>query len=172
MTAQEPKAGVKLTVGSLVRLNVSKGPQPIVVPSVVGEPFDQAAPSSRRSGFKVQPRFVDDNQPANTVIGQSPSAGGTAGKGSVISLTVSKGPKTSTVPDVTSYDLGLGRAAAPGVRLQVAGDRAGRVRPEPGRHRALAGPGRRRAGRAEDRRAPDRRATTPTQTDTTTTTTP
>jgi serine/threonine-protein kinase len=105
VTAQEPKAGIKLTVGSLVRLNVSKGPQPIVVPSVVGEPFEQAASELQAKLFKVQPRYVDDNQPANTVIGQSPSAGGTAGKGSVISLTVSKGPKTSTVPDVTSYDL-------------------------------------------------------------------
>ena len=105
VTAQEPKAGVKLTVGSLVRLNVSKGPQPIVVPSVIGEPFAQAASELQARGFKPQPRYVDDNQPADTVIGQSPTAGGTAGKGSVISLTVSKGPKTATVPDVTSYDL-------------------------------------------------------------------
>jgi len=29
-----------------------------------------------------------------------------AGKGSVVSLTVSKGPQTSTVPDVSSLDLG------------------------------------------------------------------
>ena len=40
------------------------------------------------------------------MIDQSPGPGASAGKGSVISLTVSKGPKTSTVPDVTSYDLG------------------------------------------------------------------
>jgi eukaryotic-like serine/threonine-protein kinase len=105
VTAQEPKAGVKLTVGSLVRINVSKGPQPVLVPSVIGEPFDQAASELAAKFFKVQPRYVDDTQPANTVIGQSPSAGGTAGRGSVVSLTVSKGPKTSTVPDVTSYDL-------------------------------------------------------------------
>ena len=72
---------------------------------MIGEPFDQAASELQAKDFKVQPRYVDDNQPANTVIGQSPSAGGTAGKNSVISLTVSKGPKTSTVPDVTSYDL-------------------------------------------------------------------
>ena len=64
-----------------VRLNVSKGPQPVVVPSVIGEPFDQAASELQAKGFRMQPRFVDDNQPANTVIGQSPSAGGHGGQG-------------------------------------------------------------------------------------------
>ena len=51
-------------------------------------------------------RDVDDNQPANTVIDQSPDANTSAAKGSVVTLTVSKGPKTSTIPDVTSLDLG------------------------------------------------------------------
>jgi serine/threonine-protein kinase len=121
VTAQEPRAGVKLTVGSLVRLNVSKGPQPIVVPSVIGEPFAQAASELQALQFKPQPRYVEDNQPADTVIGQSPTAGGTAGKGSVISLTVSKGPKTATVPDVTSFDLASAQQQlrASGFKVQV-----------------------------------------------------
>jgi serine/threonine-protein kinase len=104
--AQEPTAGVKLTQGSPVRINVSKGPQPVSVPSVIGEPIDQATSELQGLGFKVQPRYVDDTQPSNTVINQSPGPGDSAGKGSVVSLTVSKGPKTSTVPDVTSSDLG------------------------------------------------------------------
>jgi eukaryotic-like serine/threonine-protein kinase len=104
--AQEPKPGVKLTQGSPVRINVSKGPQPVSVPGVIGEPIDQATSELAGLGFKVQPRYVDDSQPANTVINQSPQSGGSAGKGSVVSLTVSKGPQTSTVPDVTSSDLG------------------------------------------------------------------
>jgi beta-lactam-binding protein with PASTA domain/predicted Ser/Thr protein kinase len=104
--AQEPQPGVKLQQGSPVRINVSKGPQPVAVPYVIGEPIDQATSELQALGFKVQPRYVDDSQPSNTVINQSPSSGGSAGKGSVVSLTVSKGPKTSTVPDVTSSDLG------------------------------------------------------------------
>ena len=66
----------------------------------------QATSTLRAQGFQVSPSFVANNQPANTVINQSPGPGASAGKGSVISLTVSKGPTTSTVPDVTSYDLG------------------------------------------------------------------
>ena len=105
--AQDPKAGVKLPVGQPVRLNVSKGPQPVSVPSVVNEPLAQATSELQALGFNVSPRFVDNDQPANTVIAQSPNSGQSAGKGSTISLTVSNGPKTSPVPDVTSYDLGL-----------------------------------------------------------------
>ena len=106
IVAQDPPADTKVTVGGKVRLNVSKGPQPISVPSVIGEPIDQASSELQAAGFNVSPRYVDDNQPKNTVIGQSPSSGESAGKGSTIKLTVSNGPKTSTVPDVTSTDVG------------------------------------------------------------------
>jgi serine/threonine-protein kinase len=104
--AQAPKPGVKLIVGSVVEVNVSKGPQPVSVPSVIGEPIDQASSELQAAGFSVSTRFVDDNEPANTVIDQSPGGGESAGRGSAVSLTVSKGPKTSSVPDVTSTDLG------------------------------------------------------------------
>jgi beta-lactam-binding protein with PASTA domain/predicted Ser/Thr protein kinase len=106
VTAQDPPAGTKLPVGQSVRINVSKGPQPISVPSVLSLPIDQATSTLRAAGFQVSPRFVNSPQPANTVIDQSPAAGTSAGKNSVVSLTISNGPKTSTVPDVSSTDLG------------------------------------------------------------------
>jgi eukaryotic-like serine/threonine-protein kinase len=106
VTAQDPQEGTKITVGQSVRINVSKGPQPIAVANVLSLPLDQATSTLQAQGFQVSPRFVNNDQPANTVINQSPGPGASAGKGTVISLTVSKGPRTSTVPDVTSYDLG------------------------------------------------------------------
>jgi serine/threonine-protein kinase len=105
VTAQDPPAGTKIPVGQSVRINVSKGPQPIAVASVLGLPIDQATSTLQAQGFQVSPRFVDSSQPANTVIAQSPKGGESAGKNSTVSLTVSKGPKTSTVPNVTSYDV-------------------------------------------------------------------
>jgi eukaryotic-like serine/threonine-protein kinase len=117
--AQDPKAGLKIPVGQSVRLNVSKGPQPVAVPSVLNEPIDQASSELQALAFHVSTKFVEDNQPANTVIGQDPSAGSSAGKGSIVTLTVSKGPKTSPVPDVTSYDAGLAQQT-----LQASGFRA------------------------------------------------
>jgi serine/threonine-protein kinase len=105
VTAQDPPPGTKLTVGEKVRVNVSKGPQPIVVPSVVGEPIAQATSELRAKGFQVSPTFVDDNEPKNSVIAQNPGGGESAGRNSVVEITVSNGPTTSTVPDVTSTDV-------------------------------------------------------------------
>ncbi len=106
VTAQDPPAGTKQPEGSPVRINVSKGPTPVSVASVVGEPIATATSTLQAQGFKVSPTYVDSSEPANNVISQTPAAGDSAGKGSVVSLTVSNGPKTSTVPDVTSLDLG------------------------------------------------------------------
>jgi serine/threonine-protein kinase len=106
VTAQDPPAGTKQPEGSPVRINVSKGPTPVSVSSVVGEPIATATSTLQAQGFKVSPTYVDSSEPANNVISQTPAAGDSAGKGSVVSLTVSNGPKTSTVPDVTSLDLG------------------------------------------------------------------
>jgi len=106
VTAQDPPAGTKQPEGSVVHFNVSKGPTPVSVPTVVGQPIATATSMLRALGFKVSPTFVDSNEPANNVISQTPAAGDSAGKGSIVNLTVSNGPKTSTVPDVTSQDLG------------------------------------------------------------------
>jgi serine/threonine-protein kinase len=106
VTAQDPPAGTKQPEGSEVHFNVSKGPTPVSVPSVVGEPIATASSQLQAQGFKVSPKFVDSDEPANNVISQSPAAGQSAGKGSVVTVTVSNGPKTSTVPDVTSLDVG------------------------------------------------------------------
>jgi eukaryotic-like serine/threonine-protein kinase len=106
VTAQDPPAGSKQPEGTIVHFNVSKGPTPVSVPTVVGQPLATATSVLRALGFKVSPTFVDSNEPANNVISQDPSTGQSAGKGSTVSVTVSNGPKTSTVPDVTSLDLG------------------------------------------------------------------
>jgi eukaryotic-like serine/threonine-protein kinase len=106
VTAQDPPPGTKITLGEKVRLNVSKGPQPVAVPSVIGQPIEQASSVLQAAGFQVSPRYVENSEPANTVIDQTPAGGESAGKGTTVSITVSKGPKTSTVPDVSSTDLG------------------------------------------------------------------
>jgi len=106
VTAQDPAPGTKEPEGTSVRINVSKGPTPVSVPNVVGQPIASASSTLQGAHLKVSTTFVDSSEPANTVIDQSPKPGDTAGEGSVVSLTVSNGPKTSTVPDVTSLDLG------------------------------------------------------------------
>src|SRR6266576_3105808 len=98
---QCPHPGTKVKKGSKVQINVSSGPQPVPVPNVVGQPFDQASATLQNAGFGVKRTDVESDQPADTVVSQSPSS---AAPGATITLSVSKGPKQSTVPDVTGED--------------------------------------------------------------------
>jgi serine/threonine-protein kinase len=102
--AQDPKAGTKVKQGTVVRINVSKGPQPVSVPDVTGLPFDQASAQLTSAGFRVARTDTDSSEPANTVISENPVAGTSSTKGTTVTLTVSKGPTTSDVPDVTNQD--------------------------------------------------------------------
>jgi serine/threonine-protein kinase len=104
VVAQDPQSGAQVPQNSKVRINVSSGPKPIAVPPVIGQTFDSANSELQAAGFKVARVDVPSNQPANTVVAQSPAANTSAGKGTTVTLNVSKGPTTSAVPDVTSED--------------------------------------------------------------------
>src|SRR5207244_1980265 len=103
--AQDPPAGVELVEGSKVRINVSKGAAPVSVPSVVGQSADSANSTLQAAGFTVAAVDVDSQQAKGVVVNQDPAAGTSAAKGTTVTIQVSKGPKTSTVPTVTSQDL-------------------------------------------------------------------
>jgi serine/threonine-protein kinase len=100
--AQAPKAGTELIVDSTVRINISKGPRPVTVPNVVGSAFESAESALQGVGFAVAREDVDDDAAAGIVVGQSPAAGTQQGKGSTVTLQVSRGPATSQIPDVES----------------------------------------------------------------------
>jgi beta-lactam-binding protein with PASTA domain/predicted Ser/Thr protein kinase len=104
VTAQSPKPGETVLEGTNVRVNVSKGPKPVSVPSVVGQSYESAASTLQGAGFAVARQDVESDEAAGVVIGQTPEGGSSQTKGSTVTLQVSKGPATSTVPDVTSQD--------------------------------------------------------------------
>jgi serine/threonine-protein kinase len=109
VTAQAPSPGTTLVAGSEVRINVSKGPKQVAVPSVVGLLYDTAASQLQAAEFAVARRDVDSDEPKGTVVTQDPAGNSTATKGSTVTLSVSKGPTTVEVPDVTGLDLGSAR---------------------------------------------------------------
>jgi eukaryotic-like serine/threonine-protein kinase len=119
ITASDPKSGTQVPAGTKVRINVSKGPTPITVPGVVGESISQATSDLNAAGFKVNPTYVDSNQPQNTVVNQSPGQNEHAAKGSTVSLTVSNGPKTVAVPDVRTLDVGSATSTLQGQNFKV-----------------------------------------------------
>jgi serine/threonine-protein kinase len=118
VTAQSLSPGTVVVEGTQVRINVSKGPKPVTVPNVIGLPYEQAASELQRAGFGAARLDVASDLAQGIVVDQNPSGGSSSSKGSTITLSVSKGPVTASVPDVTNQDVGVAEAT-----LQAAGFR-------------------------------------------------
>ncbi|MCP9000163.1 Stk1 family PASTA domain-containing Ser/Thr kinase [Pseudarthrobacter sp. RMG13] len=98
--AQDPAAGTPARHGTPVALSVSKGPQPIPVPSVVGLEEDAAVKTIEKAGLKAdvaKDKVNDRHVPKGSVAVQSPATG-TLTKGGTVTLTISDGPKLVEVP--------------------------------------------------------------------------
>jgi beta-lactam-binding protein with PASTA domain/tRNA A-37 threonylcarbamoyl transferase component Bud32 len=95
------------------------GTQKVGVPTVVGADQANAEAKLRQDGFRVDTVQKTAEQPAGQVIGQDPTGGTKAKKGSTVTLTVSAGPQQVAVPSV----VGLSVSSARG-RLQKAGLKA------------------------------------------------
>jgi beta-lactam-binding protein with PASTA domain/predicted Ser/Thr protein kinase len=104
VVAQDPGGGQQVEVGTQVRINVSQGVRPTAVPPVLGDPFETAQSKLEAAGLKVRRLDVDSAEPAGTVVDQDPDANTTVSPGSTVTLSVSTGPSTTGVPDVTSQD--------------------------------------------------------------------
>ncbi len=101
ITAQKPKAGKIVLVGTKVVINVSKGAKPLTVPNVVGEPYSSADGALSGGGFAVVKSEVDSDKAAGVVVSQNPLPGAQVPAGTTITVSVSKGPQLVQVPDVT-----------------------------------------------------------------------
>jgi beta-lactam-binding protein with PASTA domain len=105
---QDPAEGTSVEEGAVVRIEVAKQPpvtvQRVEVPDVVGSPASAARNALREAGLTVATVGVVSQEPAGTVISQSPRAGAEVRKGTRVRLTVSTGPAKVAVPDVTGLD--------------------------------------------------------------------
>jgi beta-lactam-binding protein with PASTA domain len=101
VVGQAPAGGEKVLANSKVRLNVSQGPKQITIPNVVGTPFPNAQSALEGGGFGVVRKDESSDQPKGEVIATDPQGGTSARQGTKVTVTVSKGPATSQVPDVT-----------------------------------------------------------------------
>jgi eukaryotic-like serine/threonine-protein kinase len=114
VTGQFPGAGVVVVEGTEVRINVSSGPKQVSVPPVIGLPYEQAAAQLEQAGFKVSKNDVESDQAKGIVTDQSPRGGTSADQGSTVTVSVSKGPTTSAVPDVTTQEFSVAQATLEG----------------------------------------------------------
>jgi serine/threonine-protein kinase len=108
VTAQQPHAGDSVIKGTVIHINVSRGLKPVPVPDVTGQPYLNAKSMLEGKGFQVSRTDVQSDLPKGVVAAMTPSGGTDVPAGSKITLSVSKGPATTQVPDVT----GMSQSAA------------------------------------------------------------
>ena len=107
VVSQTPAAGTFLDDGGTVRLVVSRGPPPVAIPDVAGQPGQQAAQALSAAGFAVDTKHdYDENVPAGIALRTDPAANEKRAPESTVALVVSDGPRPVAVPDAAgkSYD--------------------------------------------------------------------
>ena len=119
VTAQDPRPGTSLVEGATVRINYSTGPKQVAVPPVVGLDYSAALQQLQAAGFAVARTDVESSQPAGIVVSQVPSGSSTATKGSTVNLSVSNGPQTTPLPDVTGQTQADARATLTAAGFKV-----------------------------------------------------
>jgi serine/threonine-protein kinase len=128
VTGQFPSPGDSVVKGTNVRINVSRGAKPVPVPDVTGQPYLNAKSALEGQGFKVTRVDVQSDNAQGVVVAEDPRPGTDVSKGSTITLSVSKGPATTQVPDVrqqnqaTAEALLAGAGLTPTVVLQPVND--------------------------------------------------
>ncbi|RKN07265.1 Stk1 family PASTA domain-containing Ser/Thr kinase [Streptomyces radicis] len=107
----DPPAGEEHPRDTEVSIIMSEGPEPVEVPDVVGDPFDEAEAELEEAGFEVErEEEVTADETPETVLDQSPGAGEEADPESVVTLTVAVEPDGVQVPDVIGDHIDQARA--------------------------------------------------------------
>jgi eukaryotic-like serine/threonine-protein kinase len=117
VTGQFPPPFAKVVKGSNVRINVSRGAKPVPVPDVTGQPYLNAKSALEGQGFVVKRVDVQSDQAQGVVVSTDPRPGTSASKGQTITLSVSKGPATTQVPDVTNQNQATAESLLAGAGL-------------------------------------------------------
>jgi beta-lactam-binding protein with PASTA domain/predicted Ser/Thr protein kinase len=98
-----------VVAGAIVAGLLLTGKDKVTVPNEVGNPQAEAEIVLKRAGLSTDVTLKESaDQEKGTVIGQDPAGGSRVPKDSVVNLTVSAGPGTARVPDLT----GQARSAA------------------------------------------------------------
>lgn len=120
---QTPPAGSVEAEGTVVLMDISRGPRSGDVPSMVGMTRDEARVAIENAGFEVGAISERaSEEPRGEVIGTSPAAGQRLNMPAVIDLIVSAGPSTLEVPELIGRSLPEARRM-----LDQVGLRLGRV---------------------------------------------
>jgi serine/threonine-protein kinase len=107
----DPPAGESVKPGTEVAVVVSKGPEPVTMPTLVGTDGDAAETTLADLGLKVdRSNKTSESVAKGLVISTDPDAGATTFRGETVTLVVSKGPPLVTVPNVVGKNESEARA--------------------------------------------------------------
>ena len=116
----DPPSGEKVKRSALVVLRVSKGIEQVALASYIGKSSDQALNELQDAGFSVKPKYeFSETKLAGEVISQTPVGGGTADKGSKITLVISKGTQYAYIPNIFSIEEAKAVRALKDLELKV-----------------------------------------------------
>jgi beta-lactam-binding protein with PASTA domain len=101
VVAQQPSAGTELEPGRTVVVVVARGANTVDVPNVVGLQVDDAFERVQAAQLRARSVEAFARQAAGRVIRQSPAPTEEARRGSLVTLTVSRGPQLVAVPTLT-----------------------------------------------------------------------
>ncbi len=129
--SQDPPAETPVAKGTLVTLTVVKGPGTVSIPlGLTGQPADQVEAQLTKLGLVVTPTpESSDTVPVGSVTRTDPTEGTSVTFGSPITIFVSTGPGTVTVPDVTCLSYGQAKKILADKNLGIA--IAGELPPNP-----------------------------------------
>jgi beta-lactam-binding protein with PASTA domain len=99
-----PAAGEEVERGERVQLFVSSGPEQVEVPDVTGLSRDSAEDLLSEAGLEVAVEQRESEEPEDDVISQDPAAGTDVDRGSTVTITVSTGIETVSVPNVVGLN--------------------------------------------------------------------
>ena len=102
VVSQRPAAGAGVAKGATVALTVSKGPQRVLVPNVVGRRRDDAVARLRKAGLVAAVFSVPSSSPRGFVVAQSPRSQTKVPRHSRVRLNVSKGTPAAGGTTTTS----------------------------------------------------------------------
>jgi serine/threonine-protein kinase len=97
---QAPKGGTEAPTGSPITIFVSEGVETVTIPNVVGMSESQAISTLEDANLTAGTTQEFSDKPVGEVINQSPAAGVNVDAGTKVTVTVSQGEQTVTMPNV------------------------------------------------------------------------
>ncbi len=95
----KPAAGTDVQKDTKITLNVSKGPQQVTVPNVIGLSENKANSTLAKFGFRVDHAYRTANKTPGSVLSQDPPGETRAGLGSSVQVVIDRAPKKVRVPN-------------------------------------------------------------------------